>query len=90
MRVSGPILLLAAALTAVTSLPAAAHDHGRPVHRPYVIEQTCDTDFDHCRVRMSYEPGQNPGLARPGSYFYARSTGRVEEAWWGWCGIFRH
>ncbi len=62
------------------SLPAAAHDcSGEPI-RPYAIEKTCEDDGLSCRVRMVYAPGQNPGLARHGSYWYQRAERFVRVA----------
>lgn len=67
------IMRMAAAI-AVLVLPAAtaasAHDHGYHRWHPYVIEKACDENFEHCKVRLDYAPGQHAGLAGPGSYWY--------------------
>ena len=56
------------------NIPAMAHDLDFRLHRPYVIEKTCDDDYTNCRARMLYAPGQNPGLAGYGSYWFPRAA----------------
>ena len=69
-------------------LPAAAHDWNYVSYRPYAIEKTCDDNLMNCRVRMRYAPGQNPGLAGYGSYWYQRATRYVRvisDTHIAWC-----
>ena len=63
---------------AALALPAAAYECSYGVARPYVIEKICDEDTGACTARMLYAPGENPGLARHGSYWYQRSAGYVK------------
>jgi BA14K-like protein len=70
------------------ALPAAAHDYEFRSYRPYVIEKTCDDDYTNCMARMVYAPGQNPGLAGYGSYWFQRATRAVRvvnETHVAWC-----
>ena len=63
--------ILAFAGAACTSLPVmAGFSYDDLITRPYVIEKTCDDDYGNCQARMHYAPGENPGLAGPGSYWY--------------------
>lgn len=63
--------ILAFAGAACTSLPVmAGFSYDDLITRPYVIEKTCDDDYGNCQARMRYAPGENPGLAGPGSYWY--------------------
>jgi BA14K-like protein len=76
--------ILTIALTAATmlsaSIPAAAHRDAHGLARPYAIEKTCNDRYRDCDVRMLYAPGQNPGLAGPGSYWFPRAT-RAVRVW---------
>ena len=81
-------IILAAVLLGVLSLPSAAHERGLRVYRPYYIEKSCDEDLLRCSARMVYAPGQNPGLAGHGSYWYPRATRYVRvvnEDHVNWC-----
>jgi hypothetical protein len=56
------------------SFPALAHDRDFRPYRPYMIEKTCNDNYLNCMARMLYAPGQNPGLAGYGSYWFPRAT----------------
>lgn len=75
MRRQTPLFAL---VLTVASLPAAAHECSREIVRPYAIEKTCEDDGVACRVRMVYAPGENPGLAGHGSYWYPRAGRSVK------------
>ena len=80
--------MFAIAGLAVTALPADAHDNAFRLHRPYYIEKSCDAYDLRCSARMVYAPGENPGLARYGSYWYPPATRRVRvfnEDHAAWC-----
>jgi len=84
--------LLAASLSiaslTVMCLPATAHGRYYGVYRPYAIEKICDNNLRNCKVRMLYAPGQNPGLAGYGSYWFQRATRHVRvinESHVAWC-----
>lgn len=70
-------IILAAAALAILSLPAVAHERAFRIYRPYYIEKLCDDDLLNCSARMVYAPGENPGLARHGSYWYPRAARHV-------------
>lgn len=84
--------LLSAALAlaglGATSIAAAAHDPVFRIDRPYFIQKSCnDHDLD-CSARMIYAPGENPGRARYGSYWYPPATRHVRvfnEHHAAWC-----
>lgn len=85
--------LLSAALAlaglGATCLPAVAHDPVFRLDRPYFIEKSCnDHDLD-CSARMVYAPGENPGTAGYGSYWFPRANRHVRvfnEHHAAWCG----
>lgn len=82
------VIAAAAATVCLAVMPAAAHDDGFRLHRPYYIETSCDMDGLDCTARMVYVPGGNPGTARYGSYWYPRATRHVRlvnEDHVNWC-----
>ncbi len=63
-----------------SSAAAEAHVADTLMWRPYVIEQTCNDHFKHCKARMKYAKGQNPGTAKAGTYFYQKARkGRHDD-----------
>lgn len=77
MRRTMLTILFGLAPVASLALPASAYECSYGLARPYAIEETCDEDGSNCRARMIYAPGENPGLAAHGSYWYQRSVGYV-------------
>jgi hypothetical protein len=69
--------LASAAFMATACLPAAAHERGRLVFQPYVIEKTCEHDGHECVSRMDYAPGHHAGRNGSGSYWY-RQVSQVD------------
>ena len=78
-KTSSQIILALVAL-GIGALPAMAHDGAVKIRRPYVIEKSCDYDNTDCTARMLYAPGQNPGLAGYGSYWFPRAA-RYVRVW---------
>lgn len=87
MRSQMLTLVLAMGPAVAFALPASAHECSYGIDRPYLIEKTCDEDSGSCTARMLYAPGENPGLAGPGSYWYPRAERYVRvsppECSWG-------
>lgn len=82
-------------LTFLASLPlmigfaaaADAHVADTLMWRPYVIQQSCNDHGERCKTRMNYAPGQNPGTARHGTYFYQKARlGRHDDFRLTWDG----
>ncbi len=70
------LAVVLAAFAAGAAGPALAHKADVLMHRPYVIEKTCNAHFRHCRPRMVYAPGQHAGLAGQPSYWYQAPPGK--------------
>jgi hypothetical protein len=70
-----PLILFMLGMTA--AVPAAAHDAQFQRLRPYAIEKDCNQRNLDCKARMRYAPGENPGLAGSGSYWFAQALGYV-------------
>jgi hypothetical protein len=73
MRRSLLIFLASLALAGGVSVSAQAHVADTLMWRPYVIQQLCKDDGKRCKTRMYYAPGQNPGTAKHGTYFYQKA-----------------
>lgn len=69
------LLTFLASLALLPGLPPAASAHVADtlMSRPYVIQQVCRDQETHCKTRMYYAPGQNPGTAKSGTYFYQKA-----------------
>ena len=74
MRLTILGLFASLALFPGLSATAEAHVADTLMWRPYVIQKTCNDHFRHCKTRMSYAPGEHPGLAGPGTYFYKKAV----------------
>ena len=75
-------LALLSVLALLTGFSVAAHAHTGDalMWRPYVIVKTCNNHFKHCKARMEYARGQNPGTTKPGTYFYQKARkGRHDD-----------
>jgi hypothetical protein len=74
-------LVLACLAGTLAAAPALAHSSH---HRPYAIEEICDSDGFNCTAHMRYAPGQNMAGSPRNNYWYATPRHYVRPArhWW--------